>query len=110
VIGLPIQCAEPGCPRKGEGGSARCPEHTRGRGWVGAGRSYGSAWPKIRRAQLLLEPGCRVCGALAVTVDHIRPRAEGGTHDEANLQSLCAVHAHEKNVRDAHAGRKRKRR
>jgi 5-methylcytosine-specific restriction protein A len=106
---LPVQCAEPGCPNRTRY-AGRCPDHTRGGGWVGAGRDYGSAWPKIRTAHLHLEPECRVCGRPAVTLDHIRPRAEGGTHDDANLQSLCAIHAHEKNIRDAHAGRKRKRR
>ena len=106
---LPVQCAEPGCPNRTRYGG-RCPDHTRrGGGWVGAGRDYGSRWPKIRAAHLRREPGCRVCGAPAVTVDHILAKAFGGTDDEENLQSLCRRHADQKNVRDAAIGKKRKR-
>lgn len=33
---------------------------------------------------------CTQCGAADdLTIDHVFPRALGGTHDEANLQTLC---------------------
>ena len=59
-------------------------------------------------AHLRAEPNCRWCGAPAITVDHILARAFGGTDDERNLQSLCRVHADEKNHLDREAGKKRK--
>lgn len=93
-------------PHLGRGG---CPVHRRGGGWIGAGGSYGRAWPRIRAAHLRAEPGCRACGQAAVTVDHILAKAFGGTDDEANLQSLCRRHADEKNHRDSVIGKKRKR-
>jgi 5-methylcytosine-specific restriction endonuclease McrA len=33
---------------------------------------------------------CRQCGAPASHVDHVMPVLLGGTHDERNLQALCA--------------------
>jgi 5-methylcytosine-specific restriction endonuclease McrA len=32
------------------------------------------------------------CGERATTVDHITPRAEGGTDDPSNLRALCRPH------------------
>ena len=51
-------------------------------------------WRKLRRSVLDAEPLCRSCASLgyttpADTVDHIVPRARGGTDDLANLQPLC---------------------
>lgn len=86
-------CSYPTCPTKLPR-SGRCPKH--------GGRSaytpynYGGAWPGIRAAQLRREPACRECGAPATHVDHINPltpmpgSSMPGTHDQANLQSLCA--------------------
>lgn len=51
-------------------------------------------WRSRRKELLSREPLCRSCAemgreTLAVTVDHIIPRARGGTHDDDNLQPLC---------------------
>lgn len=64
-------------------------------------RGYGSRWDKLRR-QILARDSylCQAClrqgriTALCVrprdhAVDHIIPKAQGGTDDERNLQSLC---------------------
>ena len=48
-----------------------------------------TAWAALRRRVLAEEPHCRICGAEASDVDHIRDRREGGTDDRANLQALC---------------------
>ncbi len=58
-------------------------------------RGYGKAWDKLRELILARDAGlCQVClprGLLTVgrTVDHIKPKAEGGTDDPANLQTIC---------------------
>lgn len=57
-------------------------------------RGYGAAWARLRLSVLADEPLCRHCAAVgrvvqATDVDHIVPRARGGTDDKANLQPLC---------------------
>src|SRR5262245_40732128 len=58
-------------------------------------RGYGTAWDKLRTRILERDHGiCQPCqGAgrltLASQVDHIKPKADGGTDDEANLQAIC---------------------
>lgn len=57
-------------------------------------RGYGWAWEQLRARILQREPLCRACRAderavLATTVDHIKPKHQGGTDDEGNLQPLC---------------------
>ena len=67
--------------------------------WEGQGsrheRGYGSDWVKLRRS-ILERDGhlCRAClsegrPTEATDVDHIRPKAKGGTDNPDNLQSLC---------------------
>jgi 5-methylcytosine-specific restriction protein A len=54
-------------------------------------RDYGSpAWRHARQQVLAREPNCRSCGAEATHVDHVVRLQDGGTHDIANLQPLCA--------------------
>ena len=108
---LPLKpCAAPFCSRLVRSG--RCEEHTRS-SWSRLPRGQwdrfysSSAWRSARKAQLIREPNCRVCGAPATTVDHIeafRPDVGGSPLDPANLQSLCRRHhdeksAHERNDR-----------
>lgn len=57
-------------------------------------RGYGAAWQKLRRQVLDEEVMCRVCLAaskntLATAVDHITPKAKGGTDDRSNLRAIC---------------------
>lgn len=66
-------------------------------------------WPARRAACLSQEPLCRSCAALgyvavATTVDHIIPRARGGTSDEDNLQPLCNDCHNAKSGREKHGG------
>ena len=70
-------------------------------------KAYGWAWAQRRKQVLLEEKGCRVCGQPATEVDHIIPRAEGGTEDRANLQALCHEHHHMKTMAEAARGAKR---
>lgn len=57
-------------------------------------RGYGAAWDRLRARVLATEPLCRHCRAkgrvtVATQVDHIRPKAQGGTDDLGNVQPLC---------------------
>lgn len=60
-----------------------------------ARRGYGHDWRKARGAILKDNPLCRACfgrGYItpATQVDHIVPKAKGGTDERSNLQPLCA--------------------
>lgn len=69
-------------------------------------RGYGWAWEQLRARVLTNEPLCRICAdtgraVLAVTVDHIKPKAIGGGDEETNLQPLCDPCHRAKTARDA---------
>ena len=73
-----------------------------------AARGYGSQWRRLRRMILAAEPLCRACGRLATDLDHVVPRAMGGTDSPANLQPLCrACHSSKTAVEDGGFGRGR---
>ena len=94
----PSPCTYPGCHQLSD--SARCAEHTRAynrRRGSASKRGYGRRWQRTRAAQLQREPWCRECRREGYTrpatqVDHIVPKARGGTDDPSNLQSLCGSH------------------
>lgn len=69
-------------------------------------RGYGAAWDKIRKRILardkhLCQP-CKRSGRLTPgnQVDHIRPKAQGGTDDEGNLEVSCLACHTEKTIRE----------
>lgn len=99
-------CLEHGCAALIAPPASRCPEHTAQRNRErhqqlderrgnAAARGYDYRWAtRIRPAQLRREPLCRFCNeagrvTLATDVDHITPRAEGGSDHPDNLRSLC---------------------
>jgi len=60
-------------------------------------RGYGSSWDRLRKVILLRDRGicqCPDCQGgekrlrIATEVDHIKPKAEGGTDDENNLRAV----------------------
>ena len=64
-----------------------------------AARGYDTAWRWLRAEHLAMEPDCACgCGQSATDVDHIVPRAAGGSDDHANLQSLAHGHHSRKTV------------
>lgn len=68
----------------------------------------GPGWGKKRARQLRAFPFCQweeddiLCNATAVIVDHVKPRFEGGTDDDDNLQSLCKYHSDLKTAAEGH--------
>lgn len=90
---------------------------TRRKGWAETQRGtrkqrgYGWAWEQLRAAVLKREPLCRICRAdgvavIAVTVDHIKPKHQGGTDDEGNLQPLCKPCHAAKTAREGRTARR----
>ena len=90
-------CSNPTCP-----GFKPCPIHQPKRDWqaedkrrgTAHGRGYGWRWQKLRLRVMREEPLCRLClahGRTKVTqeVDHIVPKAQGGTDARNNLQGIC---------------------
>ena len=98
----PAICTHPGCKALTDGGN-RCKNHPAKSGWAKTEerrgnrheRGYGARWVKQR--ELILKRDnflCQPCLAQGRTtqardVDHIVPKALGGTDDESNLQSIC---------------------
>jgi 5-methylcytosine-specific restriction protein A len=69
-------------------------------------RGYGSQWVKLRERVMMRDCYlCQMCMAnnfveQATQVDHIKPKAKGGTDDMNNLQSLCERCHNDKTARD----------
>ena len=56
-----------------------------------------AAWRTLRDAHMQIEPLCRRCKALGLVVEgygvnHIVPRAQGGSDSHDNLETLCKGH------------------
>jgi 5-methylcytosine-specific restriction protein A len=96
-------CSHPGCPELTA--EQFCPKHKAEhiKDYNRYGRDprhkqwYGTQWKKIRTAYISKNPLCEQClkenrYTPADEVHHIKPLADGGTHDEANLMSLCKQH------------------
>lgn len=109
----PHACTTFGCPEVIPHGS-RCPRH--GRAIARAhdahrekttARGYGADWRAKRDRYLREHPICAHCQregriVTATDVDHVLPRANGGTDDDANLQALC--HSHHSRKTATHDG------
>ena len=100
-LSAPKSCIHPGCNVLVRGG-ARCEAHRVQAGsWADRRRGsrhergYGTEWDKLRQVILRRDAGlCQPClrlgrTTLGSTVDHVVPKARGGTDAEANLQCIC---------------------
>ncbi|NMG64901.1 HNH endonuclease [Azoarcus indigens] len=105
----PKPCRHPGCGALVRDGGHYCEAHKRpARGSFADPargsrheRGYGSKWDQIRARILARDCGlCQAClrqGRVTAVgdrpysayCDHIVPKAEGGTDDDTNLQTLC---------------------
>lgn len=99
-------CRKTGCRNlvQGKGHNGYCDKHKDEAGFYKYAkthgnrhqRGYGSTWVNIIRPRILERDNhlCVSCLAegkaiAAYAVDHIIPKAHGGTDDDCNLQSLC---------------------
>lgn len=98
---IPRACRKHGCAGKTTDRSGYCENH-RNEGWQQHQRGqsrhergYGTSWDKLRPLILARDKhlcmNCQRTGRItpAKTVDHIIPKAHGGTDDPSNLESLC---------------------
>ncbi|WP_429267487.1 HNH endonuclease [Paraburkholderia sp. EB58] len=116
----PTPCRHFGC-RRVVTEPGFCSEHAYERiGWVSDrrrgsrhARGYGSDWDRKRILVLKRDGGlCQPClrarrVTRATQVDHIRSKAEGGTDDESNLQSICVPCHKAKTARESARARTR---
>ncbi len=95
----PKPCTQPLCKSYAVK-DGRCEQHQRkawssNQGKSSAERGYGSKWRKIRERILKRDHYlCQECKRNGITtratqVDHIINKANGGTDEDSNLQSLC---------------------
>ncbi|WP_413722683.1 HNH endonuclease [Sodalis sp. RH24] len=98
---IPRACRKKGCSSTTIDPSGYCESH-RGEGWSNykpgmtrQQRGYGRTWDIIR-PQILKRDSylCQEClrqgrATEAKCVDHIKPKAHGGTDEDSNLESLC---------------------
>ena len=98
-------CAHRGCPTLTR--DTYCDVH-KPEPWAGRRgfEGYKGDWLRIRAQVLHEEPFCRMCGRPSTTVDHIVPRARGGTDERSNLQALCNGCRRRKDAADAAEGRR----
>ena len=107
-------CAAPGCPALISSGSY-CEAHAKQRRQrqpderpSAAARGYDRKWRRIRAQFLKKHPECVECGQPATDVDHIVPRAAGGSDQWSNLQPLChACHSRKTVAQDGGFGNAR---
>lgn len=69
-------------------------------------RGYGPEWDRLRKRILARDKHlCQPCLAdghltAAKQVDHVTPKAKGGTDDESNLQAICGPCHEAKTIRE----------
>ena len=97
----PKPCTHPGCGALVKGGGGHCQKHPATNGFNEKlrgnrhERGYGTEWDKLRSAVMQRDNGlCQPCArqhkvTLGNAVDHIVPKAEGGTDHDTNLQTIC---------------------
>jgi 5-methylcytosine-specific restriction protein A len=73
-------------------------------------RGYGSQWEKLRLIILRRDKGlCQECIRKGIAkagshVDHIKPKAQGGTDYHSNLEVLCISHHQAKTATERQGG------
>ena len=101
-------CSKPGCHELTRGG--RCVKHIRPP-WPHAepsrhARGYDSAHVRLKKQVLQEEPQCRYCGDPSTTMDHILPKAQGGTSERHNVCGCCEKCQRSKAGREGNAAKR----
>jgi 5-methylcytosine-specific restriction protein A len=118
AVASPKPCAQPACSALVYDGSGWCEKHKRVDGKFSDAhrgsrhqRGYGSEWDKQRRRVLERDNYlCQVCMkkgwiSRARQVDHVLPKAFGGSDDDDNLQSICVPCHKAKTALEGNMGR-----
>lgn len=113
-MAAPKPCSQPGCSVLVRDGTSRCAHHKIKPGSFAdkrrgsrQSRGYGKEWDVKRTAILSRDHGiCQPClrdGHVhqGTHVDHVVPKAEGGTDDDSNLQTICAERHRAKTAAEA---------
>lgn len=114
----PRPCTHPGC-RAYAVKDGRCKDHPHISGWVrysdkagsAHSRGYGASWRKLRNRILVRDTHlCQLClkrgmYIQAREVDHITPKAVGGTDSDDNLMAICKDCHKVKTLQEAAQGR-----
>jgi 5-methylcytosine-specific restriction enzyme A len=113
----PRPCTRPGCTALVSDGTARCKDHPHESSFASKERGtrqqrgYGAEWDRLRLVILKRDKYlCQVCLRKGIVtscniVDHIVPKAEHGTDDPGNLQSICRPCHQEKTLAESLRGR-----
>lgn len=90
-----LPCPTPRCPNL-----QPCPHHPRGP-WADSPAQHAglTGWAKQQRNARIIDEHAGICAICkrpgADLVDHIVPRAEGGTDDDSNLQPVHTTPCHQ---------------
>lgn len=115
-VSAPKPCGHPGCGVLVRDGTSRCPKHPKANSFADKARGnrhqrgYGTAWDKLRAQAIARDEGlCQPCErqqhiTIGSAVDHIKPKAEGGTDDLSNLQCICRACHLTKTAEEAQRG------
>jgi len=90
-------CSHPGCNTLTTAKHGKCKVHRKAHNWeddkirgTRTDRGYGWKWEKIRERIIERDSGmCQVCFRPGNQVDHIIPKAKGGTDEPENLRCIC---------------------
>lgn len=112
VARIPKACRMRSCPHVTIHPSGYCEKHI-GEGWrqhskgqTATQRGYGPDWRKVRNGIIKRDKGlCQACkreGIVRVgtSVDHVVPKAHGGTDAPDNLECICTAHHRAKTARE----------
>ncbi|MCW8884153.1 MAG: HNH endonuclease [Motiliproteus sp.] len=115
---IPKPCRSTGCPLTTVDRSGYCDTHAdkrhnwRGRqeGKTTTQRGYGHAWRKLRKQAMNRDSWlCQACLEMgrvtpATEVDHVIPKADGGTDRLSNLRAICKPCHQDKTQQDSRGG------
>ena len=100
-----LRCLKPPLATSNPGGWK--PDSIRG---TRQARGYGAEWERTRKRILERDEGrCQPClkadrTTLGTQVDHITPKAQGGTDLDGNLQTICEACHRAKTARESRGG------